>query len=105
MIIFTIKTHDYLAHSATHAVVFAQLYTEGKCQGLHSFVIQVRDMKTMKSLPGIAIGDMGEKPGDWNGVENGWMKFDVSTRESHFRKPTLNLAPSSPLVDVAEQGL
>ncbi|PAV65719.1 hypothetical protein WR25_19676 [Diploscapter pachys] len=74
-----------LSHSATHAVVFAQLYTEGRCQGLHSFVIQVRDMKTMKPLPGIAIGDMGEKPGDWNGVENGWMRFD------HHRAPLWTL--------------
>ena len=31
---------------ATHAVVYAQLYTpDGTCHGLHSFVVQVRDTK------------------------------------------------------------
>ena len=31
-----------LALSATHAIVFAQLYAEGKCHGLHAFVLQIR---------------------------------------------------------------
>ncbi|GMS95458.1 hypothetical protein PENTCL1PPCAC_17633 [Pristionchus entomophagus] len=65
-----------LAQSATHAVVFAQLNVGGKCEGVHGFVIQVRDEKTHRTLPGIRIGDMGEKPGQWNGVENGWMIFE-----------------------------
>nr|CDJ82242.1 Acyl-CoA oxidase dehydrogenase and Acyl-CoA oxidase domain containing protein [Haemonchus contortus] len=64
-----------LSHSATHAVVFAQLYIQGKCEGVHAFVLQVRDPATFEPLPGIVIGDMGEKPGAWNGVENGWMEF------------------------------
>ncbi|KAK6044901.1 hypothetical protein COOONC_17594, partial [Cooperia oncophora] len=64
-----------LSHSATHAVVFAQLYVQGKCEGVHAFVLQVRNPKTFEPLPGIVIGDMGEKPGAWNGVENGWMEF------------------------------
>ncbi|VDL79733.1 unnamed protein product [Nippostrongylus brasiliensis] len=64
-----------LSQSATHAVVFAQLYVGGKCEGVHAFVLQVRDPKTYETLPGITIGDMGEKPGAWNGVENGWMEF------------------------------
>ncbi|GMR47787.1 hypothetical protein PMAYCL1PPCAC_17982, partial [Pristionchus mayeri] len=65
-----------LAQSATHAVVFAQLYVGGKCEGVHGFVIQVRDEKNHRVLPGIKVGDMGEKPGHWNGVENGWMMFE-----------------------------
>ncbi|KAE9416997.1 hypothetical protein Angca_004361 [Angiostrongylus cantonensis] len=64
-----------LAESATHAVVFAQLIVAGKCEGVHAFVLQVRDTRTFEPLPGITIGDMGEKPGAWNGVENGWMEF------------------------------
>lgn len=40
------------AQSATHAVVFAQLYVGGKCEGVHGFVIQVRDEKTHRTLPG-----------------------------------------------------
>ncbi|ETN85199.1 acyl-CoA dehydrogenase, middle domain protein, partial [Necator americanus] len=64
-----------LAQSATHAVVFAQFHVSGKCEGVHAFVLQVRNMETFEPLPGIVIGDMGEKPGAWNGVENGWMEF------------------------------
>ncbi|KJH51735.1 acyl-CoA dehydrogenase, middle domain protein [Dictyocaulus viviparus] len=64
-----------LAHSATHAVVFAQLMVGGKCEGVHAFLLQIRDMCTFNPLPGITIGDMGAKPGAWNGVENGWMEF------------------------------
>ena len=32
-----------LGQTATHAIVYAQLYTpDGTCHGLHSFVVQVR---------------------------------------------------------------
>ncbi|KHN86700.1 Peroxisomal acyl-coenzyme A oxidase 3 [Toxocara canis] len=65
-----------LSHSATHAVVFAQLYVEGACKGVHAFCIQVRNISSMRPLLGITIGDMGEKTGVWNGVENGWMRFN-----------------------------
>ncbi|GMR45229.1 hypothetical protein PMAYCL1PPCAC_15424, partial [Pristionchus mayeri] len=65
-----------LALSATHALVFAQLYVGGRCEGLHGFAIRVRDENTHRALPGIKIGDMGEKAGQWNGVENGWMIFE-----------------------------
>lgn len=64
-----------LAHSATHVVVYAQLHVEGKNEGFHGFVIQVRCPRTFQTLPGITIGDMGSKPGCWQGVENGWMEF------------------------------
>ncbi|GMS94044.1 hypothetical protein PENTCL1PPCAC_16219 [Pristionchus entomophagus] len=65
-----------LAQSATHALVFAQLYVGGKCEGVHGFVVQVRDEKTHRVLPGLRIGDMGEKPGHFNCIENGWMLFE-----------------------------
>ncbi|CAI5448751.1 unnamed protein product [Caenorhabditis angaria] len=65
-----------LSHSATHVVVFAQLHVAGKNEGFHGFVVQVRDPITFQTLPGITIGDMGSKPGAWQGVENGWLKFD-----------------------------
>lgn len=52
-----------LAKTATMAVVFAQLYTGGKKQGVHAFVIQVKDKKTMEPLPGVTIGDCGLKIG------------------------------------------
>ncbi|VBB34702.1 unnamed protein product, partial [Acanthocheilonema viteae] len=64
-----------LAINATHAIIFAQLYINHVCHGLHAFCIQIRHFKTMTPLEGITIGDMGEKTGIWNGVDNGWIKF------------------------------
>ncbi|KAL0272288.1 UNVERIFIED_CONTAM: hypothetical protein PYX00_005324 [Menopon gallinae] len=70
-----------LGNSATHATVFAQLYTpDGKCHGLHGFLTPLRDPSTMLSYPGVIIGDMGEKLG-LNGVDNGFAIF------SNYRIP------------------
>ncbi|KAK2714253.1 peroxisomal acyl-coenzyme A oxidase 3-like [Artemia franciscana] len=64
-----------LGKTATHVVVYAQLYTpDGKCHGLHAFIVQIRDKFTLKTLPNVIIGDMGEKLG-LNGVDNGFMMF------------------------------
>ncbi len=56
------------------ASVFAQLYTKGKCHGVHAFVVQLRDSKG-NELPGIKIEDCGYKLG-LNGVDNGQIWFD-----------------------------
>lgn len=41
-----------LGQTANYAVVVAQLYTKGECHGIHPFIVQLRDEKTHKPLPG-----------------------------------------------------
>ena len=54
---------DLLANRSNHAIVMAQLISNGKNYGPHAFVVQVRDLKTHKPLPGITAGDVGPKFG------------------------------------------
>ena len=46
----------------------AQLFVEGKNEGIHALLVRMRD-NDMKTIPGVTIEDMGYKMG-LNGVDN-----------------------------------
>ncbi len=67
---------DYIGNAARHAdtaVVFAQLEVDGRSEGVHAFVVPLRE--NGRVLPGIRIEDCGRKMG-LNGVDNGRIWFD-----------------------------
>lgn len=41
-----------VGHTCNYAVVMAQLYTQGKCHGIHPFIVQLRDEDTWMPMPG-----------------------------------------------------
>jgi acyl-CoA oxidase len=68
---------DYIGNAARDgrvAVVFAQLITGGDTQGVHAFVVPIRD-DDGQPVPGVLIEDCGLKAG-LNGVDNGRLSFD-----------------------------
>ncbi len=51
---------------------------------MHIFIVPIRDPYTMRSMPGVIVGDMGPKIG-LNGVDNGFATFN------NVRVPSENL--------------
>lgn len=64
-----------LAHTVNYALIMAQLYTNHTCQGVHAFIVQLRDENTHMPLSGINIGEIGTKLG-YNTVNNGFLAFN-----------------------------
>lgn len=67
---------DYIGNAAKHAevaVVFAQLEVGGRSEGVHAFVVPIREGGT--PCRGVRIEDDGRKMG-LNGVDNGRIWFD-----------------------------
>jgi acyl-CoA oxidase len=60
---------------ANIAVVWAQLYIDGKCHGVHVYLVPLRDSRTHDPLPGVTLGDCGPKNA-LNEVDNGFILFD-----------------------------
>ncbi len=68
---------EYIGNAACHgraAVVFAQLWVEGECHGVHALVVPIRD-ESGNLCDGVRIEDCGEKMG-LNGVDNGRIWFE-----------------------------
>ena len=68
---------DYIGGAAEHArvaAVFAQLLTGGEGQGVHCFLVPIRDAEG-RDLPGVTTSDCGLK-GGLPGVDNGRISFD-----------------------------
>ena len=88
---------EYIGNAAVHgrlATVFAQLYTEGECYGVHAFMVPIRD-EAGNPMPGVKIADCGRKLG-LNGVDNGRLWFN------QVRIPGENLL--NRFAEVAEDG-
>ncbi|CAM9432342.1 unnamed protein product [Chrysoparadoxa australica] len=74
-----------LGRTANHAMVIAQLYTRGKCHGIHNFIVPIRCPHNHTPLEGITAGDIGPKIG-FNTMDNGFCRFN------HVRIPRENMA-------------
>ncbi len=89
---------DYIGNAAahaTHAVVFARLEIGDTDEGVHAFVVPIRD-DGGAVLDGVRVGDDGAKMG-LNGVDNGRLWFDG------VRVPRENLL--NRYADVSEAGV
>lgn len=63
-----------LAHTATHACVYANLLVHGKNYGPHPFLVQLRSLIDHTLYEGIETGDIGPKAG-YNSMDNGYSLF------------------------------
>ncbi|PKI42740.1 hypothetical protein CRG98_036868 [Punica granatum] len=82
------------ANHATHTIAFSQLNINGTNQGVHAFIVQIRDADG-NIFPNIRVADCSHKIG-LNGVDNGRIWFD------NVRIPRENLLNS--VADVSPDG-
>lgn len=86
---------DWITNSAIHAhfaVVFARLVIHDQDEGVHGFLVPIRQKKDHSIAKGVQIWDMGHKIGV-NGVDNGALWFD------HVRVPRDALLDATSQVD------
>lgn len=64
-----------LGKCATHSIIWARLILpDGSDEGLHPFLVHIRNPENGQAYPGLIVGDMGKKAG-LNGVDNGFIIF------------------------------
>jgi len=105
-----LKTDEFVIHSptvksakfwpgslgfGTHAVVFARLKIEDNDYGVWPFMVQLRSLEDHKPMPGVEVGDIGNKIG-FNASDHGFALF------TNVRIPRTNLL--SRLIDVDPDG-
>ena len=79
---------------ATHAIVFARLLVAGNDYGVQSFIVPLRDLDTHKPLPGIEIGDIGNKIG-YQSIDNGYVSFNkVRVPRDYLMQRFLSVSPA-----------
>ncbi|KAH3748665.1 hypothetical protein DPMN_183113 [Dreissena polymorpha] len=64
-----------LGKTSNHVILMAQLHSQGKNHGIHAFVVQIRSLEDHRPLPGITVGDIGNKLG-YEGMDNGFLMFN-----------------------------
>jgi len=83
-----------MGKTATHAMVIARLRTPDRSgssiggfidQGVHNFIVPLRDRTTHAPLPGVITGDIGPKLG-FNNMDNGFLQL------RNVRVPRANMA-------------
>jgi acyl-CoA oxidase len=57
------------------ALVMAKLVIDGNEYGIAPFLVQIRDLKTHKWMPGVQSGDLGPKFG-YHSKDNGWLQLN-----------------------------
>lgn len=60
---------------ATHGVVFARLIVDENDYGVQPFMVQIRSLKDHMPMPGIEVGDVGEKFG-YDMMDNAYVSFN-----------------------------
>jgi len=88
-----------LGKVATHVVLYAQSIVDGKEYGVDVFVLQIRDENHLP-LPGIRLGDLGNKMGD-NANDTGFMILEnVRIPRTHMLSKYRTVNEQGKYVDV-----
>ena len=60
---------------SNHATVFARCIAGENDHGVQPFLVPIRSMDDHRPLPGVTVGDIGQKVG-YNSVDNGYLSFN-----------------------------
>lgn len=63
-----------LGKISNHALLVALLVIDGKRYGVQTFILNHRDCKTHKPMPGVEVNDIGDKMALLQS-DNGWMRL------------------------------